>query len=590
MITPKEMMGFEKITSLHEILVGDKIKLYPNGQTNCVNWSHEKQQYCIVLKTDNDATIDPYFALKHELFHCLFNTPLKTIKSVMDKITENIPKDLEHIGWEMAHAVSNILEDERIESLGGELYIGDRIGLNKIKSELGNEMTQVDNPIDALLAMRFKNPAIVPEEFAIASQYIKDVAFTSPDATIILTKKYIDEVVIPWIIKNNLTEKKPEPQGTPSGNPKPEGQTGENSPVANEDPNEKSSEENTKQQGKKQWWEKEIKTDPILPKSRPNKTIQSLKKQCEGINKDSPLPPIENTDTDDYDFDWNQTIEDMRKEGNRKLDELKNILEKLTSSKKIIETNYTAIERKEPNSQTIKSIPNISQNIKTVIKKIMGSKTIKNDEIGDDLDIDAVIDYKLNKNTTEIFYDDTKSQGVSIVISIDLSGSMSGVFQKMLSICASIMEPLEKVQNVEIISQGWNDCVQPIQISTIRHASELNMMAYPGGTTPTGFGIAEARKLLKHSKYKEKVIFLITDGSPNCTGSLHEQDDPYEESAQQVKLAEREGIKVYGIGLGYCRDEDMTRIFERKWGHFEKIESIGSYLASEIMKHVVRKI
>jgi Ca-activated chloride channel family protein len=141
------------------------------------------------------------------------------------------------------------------------------------------------------------------------------------------------------------------------------------------------------------------------------------------------------------------------------------------------------------------------------------------------------------------------TQGIDIVLSLDISGSM----------LAKDFEPdrLEAAKKVamQFIKDRPNDRIGLVVFSgesftqcpiTIDHQVLLNLfkdiqsgMVEDG--TAIGMGLATAVARLKESKSKTKVIILMTDGVNNM-GYI----DPY----TSIQIAKTFGVRVYTIGIG----------------------------------------
>jgi Ca-activated chloride channel family protein len=141
------------------------------------------------------------------------------------------------------------------------------------------------------------------------------------------------------------------------------------------------------------------------------------------------------------------------------------------------------------------------------------------------------------------------SEGIDIVLSLDISGSMLArdfkpdrlEAAKKISMQFIKERPHDRIGLVVFSGESFTQC--PI---TIDHQILLNLfkniksgMVEDG--TAIGMGLATAVARLKDSQSKSKVIILMTDGVNNM-GYI----DP--ESA--IKIAQTYGIRVYTIGIG----------------------------------------
>ncbi len=141
------------------------------------------------------------------------------------------------------------------------------------------------------------------------------------------------------------------------------------------------------------------------------------------------------------------------------------------------------------------------------------------------------------------------TEGIDIVLSLDISGSMLAKdFEpdrleaaKKVAIQFIKGRPNDRVGLVIFSGESFTQC--PI---TIDHAVLLNLfkdihsgMVEDG--TAIGMGLATAVARLKESKSKTKVIILMTDGVNNM-GYI----DPY----TSIQIAKAFGVRVYTIGIG----------------------------------------
>jgi len=141
------------------------------------------------------------------------------------------------------------------------------------------------------------------------------------------------------------------------------------------------------------------------------------------------------------------------------------------------------------------------------------------------------------------------TQGIDIVVSLDISGSMLAKdfepdrLEAAKKVAMNFIKdrPNDRIGLVVFSGESFTQC--PI---TIDHQVLLNLfkdihsgMVEDG--TAIGMGLATAVSRLKESKSKTKVIILMTDGVNNM-GYI----DPY----TSIQIAKTYGIRVYTIGVG----------------------------------------
>jgi hypothetical protein len=99
--------------------------------------------------------------------------------------------------------VFNILEDTRIETLGGEIYAGTGLKFQYSRRMLGKSLIPIeyDSPIWSLQGARLYRHDLIYKGHELAIQVMEDVVCTSLEGSLILTKKYCNEVLKPYIKK-----------------------------------------------------------------------------------------------------------------------------------------------------------------------------------------------------------------------------------------------------------------------------------------------------------------------------------------------------------------------------------------------------
>ncbi len=144
---------------------------------------------------------------------------------------------------------------------------------------------------------------------------------------------------------------------------------------------------------------------------------------------------------------------------------------------------------------------------------------------------------------------DISTEGIDIVMALDISGSMISEDLKPNRVEAAkhVIDkfidgrPNDRIGLVVFARQAFTQC--PL---TIDHRVLKNLLAkvepgmVPDGTA-IGNGIADAVNRLKNGKAKSKVIILLTDGVNN-SGEI----DPL----TAAEIAKTYGVRVYTIGVG----------------------------------------
>ena len=157
--------------------------------------------------------------------------------------------------------------------------------------------------------------------------------------------------------------------------------------------------------------------------------------------------------------------------------------------------------------------------------------------------------FALARPQSELSDKEISTQGIDIILSLDISGSMlARDFQpdrleaaKKVAMQFIKDRPNDRIGLVIFSGESFTQC--PI---TIDHDVLLNLfkdiksgMVEDG--TAIGMGLATAVARLKESKSKTKVIILMTDGVNNMG---------YIDPATAVQIAKTYGIRIYTIGIG----------------------------------------
>lgn len=144
---------------------------------------------------------------------------------------------------------------------------------------------------------------------------------------------------------------------------------------------------------------------------------------------------------------------------------------------------------------------------------------------------------------------DSTSEGIDIMLAIDISGTMLAKdFQpNRIGAAKSVAtefinsRPNDNIGLVIFASESFTQC--PLTTNHAALVSLLNSVQFGmvDDGTAIGVGLATAVNRLRSSKAKSKVIILLTDGSNN-TGDIA--------PLTAAEIAKQFGIRVYTIGVG----------------------------------------
>lgn len=141
------------------------------------------------------------------------------------------------------------------------------------------------------------------------------------------------------------------------------------------------------------------------------------------------------------------------------------------------------------------------------------------------------------------------TEGIDIVISLDISGSMKAMDFKPNRLEAAKKNAIKFIENrvndriglVVFAGESYTQCPVTIDHSVLTNLMHSIKTGVIKDGTAIGMGLGTAISRLQESKAKSKVIILLTDGENNA-GSI-----PPETASEMAKSF---GIKVYTIGIG----------------------------------------
>ncbi|MGP8214618.1 MAG: vWA domain-containing protein, partial [Bacteroidia bacterium] len=141
------------------------------------------------------------------------------------------------------------------------------------------------------------------------------------------------------------------------------------------------------------------------------------------------------------------------------------------------------------------------------------------------------------------------SEGIDIVIALDISGSMLSKdfnpnrVEAAKSIASNFIEsrPADKIGLVIFSSQAFTQCPLTTDHAVIKNLFAQVHTGMIADGTAIGDGLATAVSRIKDDKVKSKVVILLTDGVNNM-GSVA--------PLTAAEIAKVFGIRVYTIGIG----------------------------------------
>ncbi|MBK7945507.1 MAG: VWA domain-containing protein [Flavobacteriales bacterium] len=164
------------------------------------------------------------------------------------------------------------------------------------------------------------------------------------------------------------------------------------------------------------------------------------------------------------------------------------------------------------------------------------------------------------------------SEGIDIVIALDVSGSMLARDLKPDRLEAAKRvamdfidgRPNDRIGLVVYEGDAFTQCPLTTDHNVLKTLFSEARSGFIANGTAVGMGLATAVNRLRHSEAKSKVVILLTDGVNN-TGAVQPLD--------AAMLADRMGIRVYTIGLG-TRGKALSPVGRYPDGslHFDYVE------------------
>ena len=161
----------------------------------------------------------------------------------------------------------------------------------------------------------------------------------------------------------------------------------------------------------------------------------------------------------------------------------------------------------------------------------------------------AFISIALARPQSSTSWQDRTTEGIDIVIALDISGSMLSQDLKPNRLEASkevamnfvSTRPNDRIGLVVYAGESFTQCPLTTDHSVLVNLFQDIKFGMINDGTAVGMGLATSVNRLKDSKAKSKVIILLTDGASN-TGSIP--------PLTAADIAKTFGVRVYTIGVG----------------------------------------
>ena len=547
---------------------------------NCAQETYvndEKKGFRITKAKPKLKGIDGNTAMNHELAHVLFDSfDPRAIQTIKDWSFQwgasNTPSY--SLAFGVYHTAMNVIEDQRIESLWGRIYLGNFRDFIRVRKKLGKELTFIDHPSAVLLAERFFRPDLVsPSKYAHVAQFIHDVEGKSLSSTMIVLKRikpYLDEQIKDRLNKQAEYKAQHDKYREVAG---------------------KLSDSNIDQF-----------ESARLVKKR-NHEYEKLKEMSVSQHKsDSPVdterrqPPVPTKDgtesiyTDD-ELGTNNYEESLKSSEEQATQELQEIKQSMEGSDNVKVPSYIRekqIDRRMPHEPVIDM--KVVANFKRLLRNFKEKTHEDVSDEGHDLDIGEYINMKAN-GYGECFIEDKDTNGLSIVLSIDGSGSMSSHNGMVANMVATMEAATKNEKEIDIKTIVWSsDHRGTVALQRFGKNDIKYLPSQRGGYTPTHFGIEAGSKELAKMNGRRKLLVVITDGYPNYhnNGVKVRTDATASATIKSYKKALRTTPNIAVVGVGFGTNSLMRNMFGNKYISCRSMNEVGRFMTTTLRKEIVR--
>ena len=500
LLSNKDM--YVKYANVVEVVRKAKITIVHTGNDNMVQYhgiTDNKGVYRIFSATPNVKGIEKFVGIIHELAHILFQSPFDASKNLFKENWKLEDKD-----YEFFFNVFNVIEDQRIESQMGKMYLKHGSRFNKTTKKLGKLMgkdVRNKNPIDILLAIRFQRGDDIindTKDYDVYAKALEDVLLTDKFGALrvmVTLKPYLDKY---------LSDREEVSINTSQS-------------LFNEQLKEISQEHSDfRQNNKKSSGE----TDLDVPEEllQPDKETEESKEDIIEQGK----------------LEGESVVGDI-------FDSLRGEIPKEPLPKRV-----KLVKRVDGK---VRPDMKIAKGLSKIFKKMKMQRKDFIDNEGDEVDVESYVEALIRGNNLNKCRVNKKiTNGIALVISIDASSSMRGSrIDTARKLVATMYESIKSIDNVEIRANVWgadgNGIVGMTEINSKNDLGQIScdVPKHSYSVTPTHMGLEYSAKMLKKMKGNKKMMIMITDGQPNYyVGGYHMSFTNYLKTCTKSMLKARQ--------------------------------------------------
>ena len=469
-----------------------------------------KHVFRIFSAKPNVKGIEKFVGIIHELAHVLFQSPFSASKKLF--------KDnwgLKDEDYKFFFNVFNVLEDQRIESQMGKMYLKHASRFDKTTKKLGKLMgddIRNQNPIDILLTIRFQRGKDIvndTEDYDVYAKALEDVLLTDRFGALrvmVTIKPYLDKYLSDRkkILEPSIDDLIAEPDTL------------------------------EREQGRDKRMEQRSEM------SRENTDFQENNLESSG-ETDLEVPE-ELLNPDDNSDETKEEIVDIGKQEGEGV--VNDIFDSLRGEvpQQALPKRVRLVKRE---SSKVKPNMKIAKGLSKIFKTMKMQKKDFIDNEGEEVDVDTYVENLIRgNNLNNCRVNKRITNGIALVISIDGSSSMRGDrMNTARNLVATLYESLKGVDNVEIRANVWgSDGKGIIGMTEIKSKGDLSQISCHRdySVTPTHMGLEYSAQMLKKMKGSKKMMIMITDGMPNYyVGGYHMSFPNYMKTCTKSMLKAR---------------------------------------------------
>jgi Mg-chelatase subunit ChlD len=534
--------------------------------------------YVINIPKKPNSGINRYTAFNHELGHYAFDSFNNQFGLHINEELANIPTEHQDKALEIYRTVFNILEDQRVESLMGSIYLGTGKRFKQTRRRLGSMKPsdhKAKDPLDSLHCAREFREDSVPRKFNDAKQIIEKIAKKDSDASIILAKHYIKTTVNPWLLTQlkNLDK-----------------EAGDDQSKMKKDPT------------------KPIEPTPLLKKVFKQSFLENRQSDHRELSDMNELDTMEDTKDSikKSETDLEGSLQDSAKNAKDKIGDIKDAIEKEARLSKQSSMKLTeGVQEHKDNDKLAHSYEGIEPNnrvasqLNKIFKLLQANNKPRISDTGDTISVQEVIRRK-SRGYGDIHIKQTPKNSLAIRVSIDASGSMHGQPIKIArDMMATLYKSINGINNISLKGVVWSGSeynTAVCDVNNIQQTDRIITHGAFGGGTPTPQGVEYSERQLESDKGKKKLLIVITDGYPNsCSNSSL---TPEQMTRKEINRANKKGIITLGIGVGMRQhgsdnrtDDNMALMFgKRGYMLTSDMENTSNLVIKKFRDIVIRQL